>query len=279
MITSLITISLVGLLAGFILSMPVAGPISILITSNALKGRRRYCNLATVGASFADFVYVFIAVFGLTKLYSYYKPFIPYLFSAGAVFLILVGYKIFRSKIDIEHLDDKSHLTEKIKKKSRGGFYTGFMLNFLNPSLFLGWLASSFIIISFVSSLGFNTGGLDTMINNNVKEFNNLEGKTIVKQQMPSYLKFKTANANKIETNNEESKSYPKYFPLLISLCYALFLSAGSIIWFYFFTFFLVRYHHRINVNIVNVIINVLGIVLCLFGIFFGITAFKMFLK
>ena len=97
MTESLITISLVGLLAGFILSMPVAGPISILVTSNALKGRLRYCNLVTIGASFADFVYVFIAVFGLTKLYSFYKPFIPYLLSAGAVFLLFVGYKIFRT--------------------------------------------------------------------------------------------------------------------------------------------------------------------------------------
>ena len=101
MIESLITISLVGLLAGFILSMPIAGPISILITSNALKGRTRYCYLATIGASFADFFYVFIAVFGLTKLYTLYKPFIPYVLSVGALFLIFMGYKIFKTKIDI----------------------------------------------------------------------------------------------------------------------------------------------------------------------------------
>ncbi len=280
MTESLITISLVGLLAGFILSMPVAGPISILVTSNALKGRLRYCNLVTIGASFADFVYVFIAVFGLTKLYSFYKPFIPYLLSAGAVFLLFVGYKIFRTKIDIEHLNnDKSHLYEKIKKKERGGFYTGFMLNFLNPTLFLGWLASSFIVISFVSSLGFNTGGLDTIIDKNVKEFSCIEGKTMEKPQMPSYLKFDTTNANDIGMHKQELKKYPKYFSLFISLCYAFFLSVGSIIWFYYFTFFLVKFHHRINVNIVNVIINGLGIALCLFGIFFGYTAIKIFLK
>jgi threonine/homoserine/homoserine lactone efflux protein len=279
MLESLITISLVGLIAGFILSMPIAGPISILITSNALKGRKKYCILATIGASFADFFYVFIAVFGLTKLFTYYKPFIPYLLSAGAIFLIYIGFKIFRTRIDIEHLDDTSHLTEKIKKKERGGFYTGFMLNFLNPTLFLGWLASSFIIISFVSSMGFNTGGLDTMINQNVKEFNTIEGKPTEKQQIPSYLQFKNADAKKIETYKQECKTYPKYFPLLISLCYAFFLSVGSIIWFYYLTLFLVRFHQRINVNIVNVIINGLGIVLCLFGIFFGYNAIKMFLK
>jgi len=279
MTESLITISLVGLLAGFILSMPIAGPISILITSNALKNRKKYCILATIGASFADFFYVFIAVFGLTKLFTYYKPFIPYLLSAGAIFLLYIGFKIFRTKIDIEHLDDTSHLTEKIKKKERGGFYTGFMLNFLNPTLFLGWLTSSFIIISFISSLGFNTGGLDTMINQNVKEFDTIEGKPTEKQQIPTYLQFKNTDAKKIEIYKQECKTYPKYFPLLISLCYAFFLSVGGITWFYCLTSFLVKYHQRIKVNIVNVIINGLGIVLCLFGIFFGYTAIKMFLK
>jgi threonine/homoserine/homoserine lactone efflux protein len=257
--------------------MPIAGPISILITSNALKGRRRYCNLATIGASFADFFYVFIAVFGLTKLYSFYKPFIPYLLSAGAIFLLFIGFKIFRTKIDIEHLDDQSHLSEKIRKKEKGGFYTGFMMNFLNPSLFLGWLASSFIIISFVSSLGFNTGGLDTMIGQNVKEFNSIEGKTLEKPKIPSYLQFKASATNDTETLKQKSKSYPKYFPWLIGLCYAFFLSVGSIIWFYYLALFLAKFHQRVNVNILNIIINGLGIVLCLFGIFFAYTAIKMF--
>jgi len=277
MIESLITISLVGLFVGFILSMPIAGPISILITSNALQGKRKYCNRATIGASFADFFYVFIAVFGLTKLYAYYKPFIPYLLSIGAIFLLFTGYKIFKTKIDIEHLDDKSHLTEKIKKKERGGFYTGFMLNFLNPTLFMGWLASSFIVISFVSSLGFNTGGLNITINQNAKVFNSIEGKTNETPQIPSYLQFKSTTSNIIQ--KQEPKNYPKYFSLLISLSYAFFLAVGSIIWFYYLALFLSKFHQRINVNMINTIINGLGIVLLFFGIFFGYTAIKLFLK
>src|SRR5674476_134409 len=124
MTESIITMSIAGLLAGFIFSMPIAGPISILITTNALKGRLRYCNLVNIGASFDDFVYVFIAVFGLTKLYSLYKPVIPYIFSFGSLLLIYLGYKIYRTKIDIEHLEDKTHIIEKIKKKEKGAFYT-----------------------------------------------------------------------------------------------------------------------------------------------------------
>ena len=68
MTVSLFTISIVGFLAGFFFSMPIAGPISILITTNALKGRLKYCQLATLGLSAADFIYVFIAVFGLNQI-------------------------------------------------------------------------------------------------------------------------------------------------------------------------------------------------------------------
>ncbi len=277
MTESLLTISIVGLIAGFFLSMPIAGPISILITSNALKGRMRYCTLATIGASFADFVYVFIAVFGLTKLYSLYKPVIPYILIVGACFLIYLGFKIAKTKLDIQHIDDKSHINDKIKK-DRGGFLAGFLLNFLNPTLFIGWLTSSFIIISIVSSLGFNTGGLDTMIDQNVQQINHIEGKSIDTPKTISYFKADSLNLKKQEIHKENNARLPNYFPLLISIFYALFLSVGSIIWFYYLAFFLVKYRNKINVVVVNRIIQGLGIALCCFGIFLGIKALELFL-
>jgi len=275
---SLLTISIVGLLAGFIFSMPIAGPISILITSNALKGRIRYCNLATIGASFADFIYVFIAVFGLTKLYSWYKPVIPYVLLIGAIFLVSVGIKIFKTKVDLEHLDDNSQLSGKIKK-GRNGFWTGFMLNFLNPTLFLGWITSSFFVLSLVTSLGFNTGGLDKNIKDNFKEINKIEGKsTQLQPEAPSYLKFDSVKLVDHNATEEEVAHFPKYFPLLLSLFYAFFLSIGSIIWFYYLAMLLSRFRHKININIVNRIIQTLGIVLCLFGIFLGYKAICIFI-
>ncbi len=274
---SLFTISIVGLIAGFIFSMPIAGPISILITSNALKGRMRYCTLATIGASAADFVYVFIAVFGLTKLYSLYKPIIPYILLGGAVFLLYIGYKIAKTKLDLEHIDEKSHLSEKIKKE-RGGFWTGFMLNFLNPTLFIGWLTSSFFVISMVSSLGFNTGGLDTTVAQSVQQINNIEGEAIDTTKTISYFKSDSINLKQQEIHKKNNAKLPNYFPLLISICYAFFLAVGSIIWFYYLAYFLVKYRAKINVNIINRVIQGLGVALCLFGVFLGYTAIKMFI-
>lgn len=257
--------------------MPIAGPISILITSNALKGKMRYCTLATIGASFADFLYVFIAVFGLTKLYTLYKPIIPYILLGGAIFLLYIGFKIAKTKLDLEHIDEKGHLSKKIKEE-RGGFWTGFMLNFLNPTLFIGWLTSSFFVISIVSSLGFNTGGLDTMIDQNVQQINNIEGKAIDTQKTIGYFKLDTSKTKQQEIHKEDNAKLPNYFPLLISICYAFFLALGSIIWFYYFAYFLVKYRSKLNINILNRIIQGLGVALCLFGIFLAYTAVKMFI-
>ena len=266
---SLITVSITGLIAGFIFSMPIAGPISILVTSNALKGRLKYCNLLTIGASLADLVYVFVAVFGLTSLYSLYKPVLPYVTGIGSIFIIFIGYRIFRTKFDLEYLDDKIHLSEKIQKRENGGFYTGLLVNFLNPTLFFGWLTTSFIIISIVSSLGFNTGGLDSMIDQNIIEINHIGGDVIEKPNLPEYLRFDTLQIFKKELPVQKTEiNLPKNFHLLISLCFAFSLSLGSIIWFYLLAMFIYRCRNRINIKILSLIINSLGVILCLFGLF-----------
>jgi threonine/homoserine/homoserine lactone efflux protein len=278
MTESLITISIVGLIAGFVFSMPVAGPISIMITSNALKGRMRYCNHLTIGASIADFIYVFIAVFGLTKLYSTYKPVVPYLLAAGSVFIIYLSYKIFNTKIDLEHLDDKIHIPEKITKRTHRGFYVGLLINFLNPTLFFGWFTTTFIVISLVSSLGFNTGGLDTKMNQNINEINSIKGTTIEKPHMPSYLQLDTLKILKNDSIQHQSTTLPKNFHLLISICYAFFLSLGTIIWFYLLAEFLSRFRNSININILNGIIKGLSIGLCILGFLLAYSALKMLL-
>jgi threonine/homoserine/homoserine lactone efflux protein len=278
MLESIITISVTGLLAGFIFSMPIAGPISILITSNALKGRMRYCILVSIGAFIADFTYVFIAVFGLTKLYSVYKPAIPYIFALGSLFSFYLGYKIIRTKIDIENFEDKSHLNEKIQKRGKGGFFTGFMINFLNPTLFIGILTSSFFVISLIASLGLNTGGLAGKMDQNVKEIRNIDGSRIDTTKIISFDQLENFQRLKGNNHKKDNTIYPAYFHLVISICYAFFISFGGIIWLYLLSYMIVRYRQRINIRIISLFIQSLGIVLCIFGLFFGYLSARMFM-
>jgi threonine/homoserine/homoserine lactone efflux protein len=279
MLESIITISIAGLLAGFIFSMPIAGPISVLITSNALKGRLRYCNMVSIGASIADFTYVFIAVYGLTKLYSLYKPVIPYIFAVGSIFFFYLGYKIIKTKIDIEHLEDKTHLAEKIESREKGAFYTGFMINFLNPTLFIGVLTSSFFVISLVASMGFHTGGLAGRMDQNFKEISNIEGGKIEDSKILSINQFENIQIGKKKDYKPDQTDYPSSFHLVISIFYALFLSLGSILWFFLMTFLVVRFRRRINVKVISVFIKSLGVVLGLFGLYFGFQAVRMLIN
>jgi len=274
---SILTISIAGLLAGFIFSMPIAGPISILIVTNALKGRFRYCNLISFGASLADFAYVFVAVYGLTKLYTLYQPVIPYIFIIGSLFFFYLAYKIIKTKIDIEHLEDKSHLAEKIESRDKGAFYTGFMINLLNPTLFLGILTSSFFVISLVASMGFHTGGLAGRMDQSVKEISSIEGVNIEAPKGLSIDKFESIKIGKNRDPKPDITVYPTYFHLVISICYALFLSLGSVLWFNLMAFIVVRFRRKINIVVISVFIKSLGAILGIFGAYFGYQAFKMF--
>lgn len=279
MIESIITISIAGFLAGFILSMPIAGPISAIIASNALKGRLRYCNRVNIGASFADFTYVFLAVYGLSRLYSFYKPFIPYMYSIGAFLLLYLGYRIINTKIDIENFEDKSHIIKRTEKKERGAFYTGFMINFLNPTLFLGWFTSSFLVISFIASMGFHTGGLEVKIDQNLKEISDSKGENKDVSEVLEFKQLDRFQINKSKAIAEKPPEFPPYFHLIISLCYALFIAIGSITWFYLLTFIIVRYRQHINIRVLSSFVIILGILLCIFGLYFGYQAAGMFLQ
>jgi len=276
MTESLITLSIVGLLVGFIFSMPIAGPISILVTSNALKGNLKYCNLVTIGASFADFVYVFAAVFGLTNFYSVYQPYVPYVLLLGTVFLIYVGIKVARTHLDPEHMpQDEGPLAKKIEEQHRGGFLTRILISFLNPTLFISWLTSSFIVISAVTSMGFNTGGLETNVENSFKAMHK-DKDSITENKTIKYLHLDSVKLAKRQITEEEIKKLPSYSPALLSATYAFFLALGSIVWFIYLAWLLARNRHRINVKVINRIIQSLGIILCISGVALGYKAIQM---
>jgi threonine/homoserine/homoserine lactone efflux protein len=279
MTESIINISVIGLLAGFFSSMPVAGPVSVLITSNALIGRLRYCNSLIIGASFATFTYVFFAAFGLTKLFTGFKAAIPYLLTASFAILIIVGIRIFRIKIAPGYFEDNSLSSEPERKSERSGFYTGLIINFLNPTLLIGWIINTFIVISFTASLGLNTGGLDIFIHESAKEINDIIVADTADVDILSIQNSDIAKISVSEFHDSKPARYPKYYHMTISVIYALFAAAGSILWFLILTFLIVRFRKFINYKLVSAFIKSMGIVLCFFGLYSGFLAFKMVLQ
>jgi threonine/homoserine/homoserine lactone efflux protein len=267
MFVSIITIFIVGLIAGIVFSLPVAGPISIIIVSKALEGKLRFCQRTAIGAAIVEFVYVFIVVYGIAALYSYYQPFIPYLLIIGAIFVALVGIRIFRKQIDLESFDATKIITGKIE--NRGGMRTGIFINLTNPSLFIGWLVASFITLSFVSSLGLNTGGLDIIVNENVNSVSEITG--------TEFEDLDTYNDNNQPTNSKDVTSSPSIF--ILSFAFALSVGLGALIWLDQLARLIIRHRDKINIQILNRVIQILGVVLFFIGGYLAYQAVVIFIS
>ncbi|KAA3612508.1 MAG: hypothetical protein D8M58_20300 [Calditrichaeota bacterium] len=254
MLENILTISVTGFLAGFIFSMPVAGPISIIITSKALEGKLRFCARTAIGNVIAEFLYIMLAVFGIATLYPYYKPAIPYLLLAGSILSLTMGIRILKTKIELTKIDTKKIITDKLA--NRGGFRIGFFLSLTNPTLFLGWLVTSFMVFSFVSSLGFETGGLEKALNSNVDAVSQIAG--------PEFNHEIKANPENEKTNEgNESISV-----VLLTIIYALTAAVGGLAWLYGYARFVVRHRSKLNIDFINRLIQALGIILCFLSIY-----------
>ena len=257
-----------GFLTGILFSLPAAGPISIIIVSNGLKGRLRFCHRVAYGASIADLLYTFVAVYAFTNLYLYYQPYIPYFLLIGSIFLMGLGYHTSKKKIDFENMNDSSMIYEK--NNNKGGFRTGLMVNFLNPALFVGWLIASFLAITLVSSLGYNTGGLSMQMNHTIHDIENSELNREIQEKKDALEnvvgKFKE-KTDQASSNNENNGNGTERF--ILSWLFALSVASGSTFWFYFLGNFVVKWRRLFNPNTINRLLLFLGIALILLGVFF----------
>jgi threonine/homoserine/homoserine lactone efflux protein len=279
MLESLITISCVGCAVGFVFSMPVAGPVSILITSHGLRGELRYCFTAALGAAIIDLLVCFIAVHGATKLLGLYAAVVPYALLAGAGLLFIIGLRIVKARFDITHLDvKKTGVLRFWKLQEKNGFWTGLLLNASNPSLFFGWLTSSFVVISFVSSLGLHVGGLDHILVDNVASVNKYASHNSGKDDI-----IPSITAPKLPVSPLVARSVPddrpsELFQVFFSLSYAFFVAFGTIIWFFLFSYLLVRNRKKLRVDIISNVIHGLGMFLCGFALFLVWRALDIFI-
>ena len=68
---------LAGIVAAFIASMPVAGPVAALIVRHALEGRPRSALMLGLGTGLAEGIYAFLALWGFSTFLADYPIIIP----------------------------------------------------------------------------------------------------------------------------------------------------------------------------------------------------------
>ncbi len=130
--------TLIGFLFGFVGSMPIAGPIAILVFGRGLENRGRSGLFLAGGAAIAESSYAYLAFWGFSAFLTRYPWVEPVSRVSAAV--ILTGLGI--------------HLTSKGKKPEaetrvpdpnvgqKRSFFLGFTITALNPTLIATWTAA-----------------------------------------------------------------------------------------------------------------------------------------
>jgi threonine/homoserine/homoserine lactone efflux protein len=125
---------LVGLACGFFGSIPIAGPVAVLIVERALKGRLREAFAIGMGAALAEGGYALFAFLGMTAALGRFPWLLPVSRYLAAVILVGLGLVFALAR------RSKSEAAKENERRG-GGFILGLVVTGLNPTLIATWSA------------------------------------------------------------------------------------------------------------------------------------------
>lgn len=129
------TASLLGFVFGFVASMPVLGPVSLLVFERGLKDRVRSGVYLALGSALAESVYAYLAFWGFSELLDVHSWIEPISRGLAAVLLTALGLRFALKGADKEaaELKPDPHIGNK------RSFFLGFTITALNPTLIATW--------------------------------------------------------------------------------------------------------------------------------------------
>ena len=128
---------LVGFVCGFFGSIPIAGPIAVLILERGIKGLRREAFLIAVGATVAETAYALFAFMGMTAALSRFHWLLPASHVLGALILVGLGLVFALSRHSIADAPPPS----EERGRGHGKIFLGFLVTAVNPTLLVSWSA------------------------------------------------------------------------------------------------------------------------------------------
>ncbi|HEY4015540.1 MAG TPA: LysE family transporter [Polyangiaceae bacterium] len=135
----LLVLCVSAFLFGFVGSMPLAGPIAVMVVSRAAEGRFRDALRISLGASVAEGIYAAGAFWAFTHLLAPSRLVVP--LSRGAAAIVLVGLGV---RFMFWRMKDRRHARD-----GRGATaFLGFTISAVNPTLFVTWSAVAAFVYS-----------------------------------------------------------------------------------------------------------------------------------
>ena len=138
----MLLVAIIGYLFGFIGSMPVAGPIALLVFGRGLEGKNRAGLHIALGAAVAESIYAYLAFWGFSKVLDA----TPWVGTAsrvgGAIILIGLGIWFLSRRTRSGGQESTSASQPPTRKGLKRNVALGFVITALNPALIATWGAA-----------------------------------------------------------------------------------------------------------------------------------------
>jgi threonine/homoserine/homoserine lactone efflux protein len=138
---AVLVVSIVALVFGFVGSLPMAGPVAILVVSNAANERYAEARRTAYGAAVAEGFYAFLAFWGFATFLARHEIVLP--ISHGVTGAILLGLGIYFMRFEQKDEEGKGG-----PRKKGGPFLVGFSVAAVNPTLIASWSAVTTFLYS-----------------------------------------------------------------------------------------------------------------------------------
>jgi threonine/homoserine/homoserine lactone efflux protein len=136
--------ALVGLVFGFLGSVPVAGPIAVLVLTRALKRRYHDALGVAAGGALAEAGYAYLAFVGLSALFERFPVVETAAHALAAALLVALGVAFFLNK----PATTSQAPAEEAGSRAYRGALAGFVITLLNPTLLGTWSAATAMLFS-----------------------------------------------------------------------------------------------------------------------------------
>jgi threonine/homoserine/homoserine lactone efflux protein len=138
---SFLAVSLVALVFSFVGSLPLVGPIAVLVVSNGVNGRYKDALQIGLGAAVAEGIYAFLAFWGFATFLTRYAIVLPISRAVTAAILLSLGVHFLFFQL-------KDVAPTSVGEAKRGRFWVGFSISILNPTLLATWSAVTTFLYS-----------------------------------------------------------------------------------------------------------------------------------